>query len=100
MKYAGTPAAIKPSAVSVGRGLSTAEFTTNATATITTKLRYQDFSIRSRSTTFSAGVDDGTRIADAACALLDRALDDRSGALRLVGVAVSGLQPYRQLELV
>jgi DNA polymerase-4 len=68
--------------------------------TITTKLRYQDFSIRSRSTTFSAGVENGTRIADAACALLDRALDDRPGALRLVGVAVSGLQPYRQLELV
>jgi DNA polymerase IV len=68
--------------------------------TITTKLRYGDFSIRSRSTTFSAGVEDGTRIADTACALLDRALDDRPGALRLVGVAVSGLQPYRQLELV
>jgi DNA polymerase-4 len=68
--------------------------------TVTTKLRYQDFSIRSRSTTIAAGVGDGARIAELASALLDRALDERPGALRLVGVAVSGLQPYRQLELV
>ncbi|HEX9415309.1 MAG TPA: DNA polymerase IV [Gaiellaceae bacterium] len=68
--------------------------------TVTTKVRYQDFSIRSRSTTVGAGMDDADRIAELACSLLDRALDDRPGALRLVGVAVSGLQPYRQLELV
>ncbi len=70
-----------------------------AARTVTTKLRYQDFSIRSRSTTVQAGIDDGERIGDLACSLLDRALDDRPGALRLVGVAVSGLQEYRQLEL-
>ena len=68
--------------------------------TVTTKLRYPDFSIRSRSTTISGGTDDAERIAELACGLLRRALDDRPGALRLVGVAVSGLQPYRQLELV
>jgi DNA polymerase IV len=68
--------------------------------TVTTKLRYQDFSIRSRSTTLPVATDDGERIAELASALLDRALADRPGALRLVGVAVSGLQPYRQLELV
>jgi len=68
--------------------------------TVTTKLRYQDFSIRSRSITASAGIDDAERLAELASSLLDRALDDRPGALRLVGVAVSGLQPYRQLELV
>jgi DNA polymerase-4 len=68
--------------------------------TVTTKLRYPDFSIRSRSTTLPAGIDDGERIGELACALLERALDDRPGALRLVGVAVSGLQPFRQLELV
>ena len=68
--------------------------------TVTTKLRYPDFSIRSRSTTISGGTDDAERIADLACALLRRALADRPGAVRLVGVAVSGLQPYRQLELV
>jgi DNA polymerase IV len=68
--------------------------------TVTTKLRYPDFSIRSRSTTVRAGIDDAERIGDLACELLDRALDDRPGALRLVGVSVSGLQPFRQLELV
>jgi DNA polymerase-4 len=68
--------------------------------TVTTKLRYHDFSIRSRSTTVAAGLDDGERIGEIACSLLDRALDHRPGALRLVGVAVSGLQPHRQLELV
>ena len=67
--------------------------------TVTTKLRYHDFSIRSRSTTLPGGIEDGERIGDLACALLARALDDRPGPLRLVGVAVSGLQPYRQLEL-
>jgi DNA polymerase-4 len=68
--------------------------------TITTKLRYQDFSIRSRSTTLPAATDDADRIGDLAAENLDRALDERPGALRLVGVAVSGLQAHRQLELV
>jgi DNA polymerase-4 len=68
--------------------------------TITTKLRYQDFSIRSRSTTLPAATDDADRIGDLAAENLDRALDDRPGALRLVGVALSGLQAHRQLELV
>jgi DNA polymerase IV len=68
--------------------------------TVTTKVRYTDFSIRSRSTSLAVGTDDGDRIAELACALLDRALDDRPGALRLVGVGVSGLEPHRQLALV
>jgi DNA polymerase-4 len=68
--------------------------------TVTTKVRYTDFSIRSRSTTMPIGTDDSERIAELACALLDRALDDRPGALRLVGVGVSGLEPHRQLALV
>jgi DNA polymerase-4 len=68
--------------------------------TVTTKVRYTDFSIRSRSTTLPVGTDDGERIAELACGLLDRALDDRPGALRLVGVGVSGLEPHRQLALV
>jgi DNA polymerase-4 len=68
--------------------------------TITTKVRYADFSIRSRSTSLPTGTDDADRIGDLACVLLDRALRDRPGALRLVGVGVSGLRPYRQLELV
>jgi hypothetical protein len=38
-------------------------------------------------------------IGTVACSLLDRGLRDRPGALRLVGVGVSGLSPYRQLTL-
>jgi DNA polymerase-4 len=67
--------------------------------TVTTKLRYADFSIRTRSTTLPAAVDEAGVIGDVACGLLDRGLRDRPGALRLVGVGVSGLSPYRQLSL-
>jgi DNA polymerase-4 len=68
--------------------------------TVTTKVRYPDFSIRSRSTSIPVGTDDPERIAELACSLLDRALDDRPGALRLVGVGVSGFESHRQLALV
>jgi len=68
--------------------------------TVTTKLRYPDFSIRTRSTSLAAGTDDGTRIGELACSLLDRALHDRPGPLRLVGVGVSGLAAHAQLTLV
>jgi DNA polymerase-4 len=68
--------------------------------TVTTKVRYPDFSIRSRSTSIPVGTDDQERIAELACKLLDRALDDRPGPLRLVGVGVSGFEPHRQLALV
>ena len=67
--------------------------------TVTTKLRYADFSIRTRSTTLPAAVDEAHVIGEVACGLLDRGLRDRPGALRLVGVGVSGLSPYRQLTL-
>jgi DNA polymerase-4 len=67
--------------------------------TVTAKLRYGDFSIRTRSTTLPAAVDEAAVIGDVACGLLDRGLRDRPGALRLVGVGVSGLSPYRQLTL-
>jgi DNA polymerase-4 len=68
--------------------------------TVTTKVRYPDFAIRSRSTSLPVGTDDPERIAELACKLLDRALDDRPGALRLVGVGLSGLEAHRQLTLV
>ncbi len=68
--------------------------------TVTTKLRYADFSIRSRSTSLRVPIDDEKRIGELACALLDRGLRDRPGALRLVGVGVSGLADHRQLALV
>jgi DNA polymerase IV len=68
--------------------------------TVTTKVRYPDFSIRSRSTTLPVATDDAGRIAELACGLLERALADRPGALRLVGVGVSGLEDHRQLALL
>ena len=67
--------------------------------TVTAKLRYGDFSIRTRSTTLAAAVDEAELIGEIACGLLDRGLRDRPGALRLVGVGVSSLSPYRQLSL-
>lgn len=71
----------------------------DAARTVTTKVRYSDFSIRSRSVTLPAGIDAAEEIAAHAYALLDRALTDRPGALRLVGVSVSSLEPFRQLSL-
>ena len=68
--------------------------------TVTTKVRYPDFAIRSRSTTLPVGTDDADRIWELACALLARALTDRPGALRLVGIALSGFEPHRQLTIV
>jgi DNA polymerase-4 len=67
--------------------------------TVTTKVRYPDFSIRTRSTSLAVGTDDGRRIGELACSLLDRALRDRAGPLRLVGVGVSGLEEHVQLSL-
>jgi DNA polymerase-4 len=67
--------------------------------TVTTKLRYSDFTIRSRSLSLEVGIDEAAQIGELACRLLDRGLRDRPGALRLVGVGVSGLADYRQLAL-
>jgi DNA polymerase-4 len=68
--------------------------------TVTTKLRYPDFSIVTRSQTAAVGIDDAAEIGTVACALLDRALDVRPGALRLVGVGVSAFERHRQLSLL
>jgi DNA polymerase-4 len=68
--------------------------------TITTKLRYGDFTTRTRSSTLPAATADADTIYELACELLDRALEQRAGALRLVGVGVSGLQGEAQLALV
>ena len=67
--------------------------------TVTTKVRYPDFAIRTRSTSLPVGTDDGVRIGALACSLLDRALRDRPGPLRLVGVGLSGLEEHVQLSL-
>jgi DNA polymerase IV len=68
--------------------------------TVTTKLRYADFTTRTRSETMAAATDDGGVVGELACSLLDRALEQRPGALRLVGVGVSGLEAVAQLALV
>ena len=68
--------------------------------TVTTKVRYPDFRVRTRSTSLAVGTDDAGRIGELACSLLDRALRDRSGPLRLVGVGVSGFEEHVQLLLV
>jgi len=67
--------------------------------TVTTKVRYPDFAIRTRSTSLEVGTDDAARIGELACSLLDRALRDRPGPLRLVGVGLSGLEEHVQLSL-
>ncbi len=67
--------------------------------TVTTKVRYPDFSIRTRSNSLPVGTDEAERIGELACSLLDRALRDRPGPLRLVGVGVSGLEEHVQLSL-
>jgi DNA polymerase IV len=90
-------AELRPMADSLARHL----YDSGETArTVTTKVRYPDFAIRSRSTSLTVGTDDADRIWELACGLLDRALADRPGPLRLVGIGVSGFEPYRQLELV
>ena len=72
----------------------------SAARTITTKVRYGDFAIRSRSQTLSVHTDEAAIIAAIGCELLDRALSDRPGALRLVGVGLSNLSVECQLSLV
>jgi DNA polymerase-4 len=66
--------------------------------TVTTKVRYPDFAIATRSHSLPVGVDDAASIGDLACGLLDRALRARPGPIRLVGVGVSGLDRHRQLS--
>ncbi len=70
-----------------------------AARTVTLKLRYADFSTVTRGWTVRAATDDEAFIQGTACALLRRALDERAGPLRLMGVGVSGLSAERQLTL-
>jgi DNA polymerase-4 len=71
-----------------------------AARTVTTKLRYPDFSIVTRSHSLAVGTDDTEEVATLACALLDKALTDRPDAIRLAGVGVSGLERHKQLTLL
>jgi DNA polymerase-4 len=96
----GDPAQLHAELVRMAEGLARhLERRGQIARTITTKLRYPDFSIRTRSTSLPVGTADAVRIGELACALLDRALGDRPGPLRLVGVGVSGLVDDVQLSL-
>jgi DNA polymerase-4 len=70
-----------------------------AARTVTVKLRYADFQTITRAQTVAAAVDDAEAIWATASALVARALRERPGALRLLGVGVAGLRPDRQLTL-
>jgi DNA polymerase-4 len=70
-----------------------------AARTVTVKLRYADFSTVTRGQTVTGATDDAAVIWSTARALLARALGERAGALRLMGVGVSGLSAERQLTL-
>jgi DNA polymerase-4 len=70
-----------------------------AARTVTVKLRYADFQTVSRGQTVRAATDDEDVIWRTARALVSRALEEREGALRLLGVGVSGLSAERQLTL-
>jgi DNA polymerase-4 len=70
-----------------------------AARTITLKLKYADFHIRSRSFSLPIATDDTRRIAEVAKLLLGRALADEPGALRLLGIACSRFERDVQLEL-
>ena len=67
--------------------------------TVTTKLRYPDFAIVTRSQSFEVGIDDAETIGNMACELLDRALRQRPGPIRLAGVGVAGFDRHKQLVL-
>ena len=70
-----------------------------AARTVTVKLRYADFQTVTRGQTVHAAIDDERQIWSTARTLLMRALGEREGALRLMGVGVSGLSAERQLTL-
>ena len=70
-----------------------------AARTVTTKLRYSDFAIVTRSRTLQAPVASAAVLASLAVELLDKALADRRAPVRLLGVYVGKLAREAQLEL-
>ncbi|MDX6563979.1 MAG: polymerase, partial [Gaiellales bacterium] len=70
-----------------------------AARTVTTKLRYSDFAIVTRSRTLPAPVASAEVLSSLAVELLDKALADRRAPVRLLGVYVGKLAREAQLEL-
>jgi DNA polymerase-4 len=65
------------------------------------KLRYPDFSTVTRQATLPQATDGDETICQTVSGLLKKALTERSGAVRLLGVSVSGLgEPASQLSLL
>lgn len=67
--------------------------------TVNIKLRYPDFQTLTRARTLPGPTADAETIADTAVELLDRALAERRGPIRLLGVGVSGMASHEQLTL-
>jgi DNA polymerase-4 len=70
-----------------------------AARTVTTKLRYSDFAIVTRSRTLPAPVASADVLSNLAVELLERALATRRAPVRLLGVYVGKLARDAQLEL-
>ena len=70
-----------------------------AARTVTTKLRYSDFAIVTRSRTLAAPVATAEALSTLAVELLEKALADRRAPVRLLGVYVGKLAREAQLEL-
>jgi DNA polymerase-4 len=70
-----------------------------AARTVTTKLRYDDFAIVTRSRTLAAPVATAEALSGLAVELLEKALADRRAPVRLLGVYVGKLAREAQLEL-
>ncbi len=70
-----------------------------AARTVTTKLRYSDFAIVTRSRTLQSPVATSAALGTLAIELLEKALADRRAPVRLLGVYVGKLEREAQLEL-
>lgn len=70
----------------------------NAARTIAIKLRYRDFQTITRARSLAAPTCDAEMVAAVGGQLLERALQERSAPVRLIGLGVSGLSPYPQLS--
>ncbi|HEY3614005.1 MAG TPA: hypothetical protein VGK92_09880, partial [Gaiellales bacterium] len=70
-----------------------------AARTVTTKLRYSDFAIVTRSRTLLAPVATADALVALAVELLEKALSDRRAPVRLLGVYVGKLAREAQLQL-
>jgi DNA polymerase-4 len=70
-----------------------------AARTVTTKLRYSDFAIVTRSRTLPSPIASSDALSTLAVELLEKALADRRAPVRLLGVYVGKLAREAQLEL-